>query len=155
VEEKRIYGKGLFKSSLGFSATAQVSKHVSYVWILDSGASKHMTGDKHLLSNIRHGDAVTVMLADGTQLDTSTVGSATIEVNGVGIELVTVYLVPGLQSNLLSVSLIGEKGYCIVLVSGKKMQNYSKGMFGCLFLNCMAFSRNRSKHLYVRFNMLI
>ena len=45
-----------------------VGKYLSDLWIIDSGASNHVTGNLALLSDIRHMSPCTVTLPDGSQV---------------------------------------------------------------------------------------
>jgi hypothetical protein len=69
-------------------------------WIIDSGASVHMTGDPSLLFNIRQNNKIKVVIPNGLEISSSRIGSAKLG----NISLKKVFLVPGLKRNLLSVS---------------------------------------------------
>jgi hypothetical protein len=69
-------------------------------WIVDSGASRNMTGDRSILTNVKslkYFDTITI--ADGKFLQITAVGDY--KMNGY---ILTVYVVEGLDANLLSVS---------------------------------------------------
>ena len=90
------------------------SYNLQNAWVMDSGASKHMTGERSLLKQIKNSLPLTVILADGSGLTTSTIGTAHLKIGDRPIYLEEVYLVPGLQSNLLSVAKISEKGFEVI-----------------------------------------
>lgn len=71
-------------------------------WIVDSGASDHMTGDKSLFHHYNPCyDGLSVKIADGTLSKVAGTGSVTLSED---IELKSVLHVPNLDCNLLSVS---------------------------------------------------
>jgi len=82
------------------------------VWIIDTGASDHMTGDLDTLSNFKPCDQkITVFMADGTSSLVQGRGTAYVA----GIRLESVLYVPNLRCNLLSVSKITQdKGYLVI-----------------------------------------
>jgi len=85
-------------------------------WVIDSGATDHMTGDKGILSlfkpykNLQNLPSVT--LADGST--TSVIGSGTISPKS-SLSLSSVLCLPNFSFNLLSVSQITKSLNCCVL----------------------------------------
>jgi len=85
-------------------------------WVIDSGATDHMTGDKGILSlfkpykNLQNLPSVT--LADGST--TSVIGSGTISPTS-SLSLSSVLCLPNFSFNLLSVSQITKSLNCCVL----------------------------------------
>lgn len=78
-------------------------------WILDSGASNHMTGQASLLSKCQAVAAIDIHTASGKTIHSSTVGSVS-----VGNHVISdVLSVPGLQFNLLSVHQLTKKGVTV------------------------------------------
>ena len=77
------------------------------MWIIDSGCSSHMTGDRALLSNLVEKDGPWVTFGDDIKGFTKGYGS--LEIGNVVIENIS--LVDGLKHNLLSVSQFTDKGY--------------------------------------------
>ncbi|MGI4673429.1 hypothetical protein ACR2XN_28600 [Klebsiella pneumoniae] len=77
------------------------------MWILDSGCSRHMTGDRALLSKMveRAGPVVTF----GDDSKGYTTGYGNLELGNVIVEEVS--LVDGLAHNLLSISQFCDKDY--------------------------------------------
>ena len=82
-------------------------KKMKVVWIVDSGCSRHMTGDKALLSHFeeRAGPLVTF----GDDSIGTTMGYGKLECGNVIIE--DIALVKGLKHNLLSVSQFTDRGF--------------------------------------------
>ena len=77
------------------------------MWILDSGCSRHMTGDRALLSNVveKAGPIVTF----GDDIKGFTTGYGNLEIGNVTIENIS--LVEGLKHNLPSISQLCDKGF--------------------------------------------
>lgn len=88
-------------------------------WFVDSGASRHMTGDKKFFSTLEETAGVSVMLADGEKAEVSGTGSGSIvgvdgKGNPVDIVLSDVLFVPKLTSGLVSVSTLASKCFDVV-----------------------------------------
>jgi len=77
------------------------------LWYLDSGCSKHMTGDESLLTDLimKHGGYVTYDDNNKGNI----IGSGDIGVKG-SLTIQNVLLVEGLKHNLLSISQLCDKG---------------------------------------------
>ena len=84
------------------------------VWVMDSGASYHMTGTAARLTNVACRAPVTIMLADGRHRTARTSGTALLQVDSVGgvmdLTLQDVLVVPGLASSLFSVRQAAVRG---------------------------------------------
>lgn len=95
--------------------TGQVTREASHHWIMDSGASRHMTADKKLLKDYRKFDVPeSVRLGDGRTVEAYGYGQVKITVDtGQGKKLTTemcsVLYVPKLACNLLSVRAVTQK----------------------------------------------
>ena len=98
-------------------------------WIIDSGASYHMTGDLGLLeqgtTDLHVSD---IMTADGTVLSSRFKGTVHITApDGTNIRLLNVLFIPGLAHNLISVKAAMEagadfqfsKGHCRISCAGR------------------------------------
>jgi len=72
-----------------------------YLWYLDSGCSKHMTGDKTLLKKIQMGRGGKITYGDRSQ--SKVIGKGLIDILGLGASQEALY-VEGLKANLLSIS---------------------------------------------------
>ena len=80
------------------------------IWILDSGCSAHMTGDKCLLDGLTEiEDEKEFYLADDGIVKTNQIGKA--EIRGAIKMNVNAYYLPNLKKNLLSVSQLIKDGY--------------------------------------------
>jgi hypothetical protein len=71
------------------------------LWYLDSGCSKHMTGDKTLLKKIHMGKGGRITYGDGSQ--SRVIRKEIIDIPGLGTSQEALY-VEGLKANLLSIS---------------------------------------------------
>ena len=79
------------------------------MWIIDSGCSAHMTGDKTLLSQFVEKAGPVVTFGDNSK--GFTMGYGNLTCGNVVIEMVA--LVEGLKHNLLSVSQFTDKGFYV------------------------------------------
>ncbi|KAH7866468.1 hypothetical protein Vadar_020790 [Vaccinium darrowii] len=86
-------------------------------WIVDSGCSNHMTGDKKKLSNLSSykGDRV-VVTTNNSKLPITHIGKTVINprFSPSEVKLQDVYHVPGMKKNLLSVSQLTSSGNYVV-----------------------------------------
>jgi hypothetical protein len=86
----------------------------SCVWVVDSGASHHMTGAQSVFTDLRPFEGVSIKIGDGMRLPVEGIGTVQLVsiLNGVlhEIELHEVYYVPGLKVNLLSVGMATNRG---------------------------------------------
>jgi hypothetical protein len=71
------------------------------LWYLDSGCSKHMTGNKTLLKDVQIGKGGWITYGDGSQ--SKVIGKGIIDIPGLGTSQEALY-VEGLKANLLSIS---------------------------------------------------
>jgi hypothetical protein len=69
------------------------------LWYLDSGCSKHMTGDKTLLKEVQMGKGGRITYGDGIQ--SKVIGKGIIDIPGLRTSQEALY-VEGLKANLLS-----------------------------------------------------
>lgn len=88
-------------------------------WFVDSGASRHMTGNRSFFSKLQKAKCASVILADGEKSDVHGVGEGslyTIDGNGEAVEvlLTDVLFVPRLTSGLISVSTLIKKEFTVV-----------------------------------------
>jgi hypothetical protein len=82
-------------------------------WLIDSGASKHMKGQRDILSCILEKKfSQKVTLGDDYQYPIKGVGESRYKLNsGNSIKMKDVLFVPGLTKNLLSISALEKKGF--------------------------------------------
>jgi len=71
------------------------------LWYLDSGCSKHMTGDKTLLKEVQMGKGGRITYGDRSQ--SKVIGKGIIDILGLGASQKALYM-EGLKANLLSIS---------------------------------------------------
>jgi hypothetical protein len=91
------------------------------MWIIDSGASRYMTGDQARLSNLNEKKtSYKVELRDKTTYPVEGFGQASIKMKaGNYVHLSNVLYVPGLEKNLVSISCLEDKGNKIAFIDGK------------------------------------
>jgi hypothetical protein len=91
------------------------------MWIIDSGASRHMTGDQARLSNLNEKKtSYKVELGDKNTYPVEGIGQASVKLKtGNNVHLSNVLYVPGLEKNLVSISFLEDKGNIIAFVDGK------------------------------------
>ena len=90
-------------------------------WLVDSGASKHMTGSKEALTSLVKKDSPhKVKLGDDSQYPIRDLGEASYKLDsGKSIKMKDVLFVPGLKKNLLSISALEKKGFKVAFVDGE------------------------------------
>jgi len=90
------------------------------VWVLDTGASNHMTGTRSALTQLDEGVRGTVRFGDGSQVQIHGLGSVVVEGRHQQHKVLTdVYYIPALKSNIISLGQLEEKGFKCVLENGK------------------------------------
>jgi hypothetical protein len=91
------------------------------MWIIDSGASRHMTGDQVRLSNLNEKrTSYKVEFGDKNTYPFEGIGQASIKLKtSNNVHLRNVLYVPGLENNLVSISFLEDKGNRIAFVDGK------------------------------------
>jgi hypothetical protein len=97
-------------------------------WLVDSGASKHMTGYKEILSYFKKKSfAEQVELGDDKCYKIEGVGSISFRLeSGAMLHVDEVLYVSGLRNNLLSVATLEDKGYWVIF-KDKKALLWAKG----------------------------
>jgi hypothetical protein len=90
-------------------------------WLIDSGASKHMTGQIDILSCLSEKKfSQKVTLGDDYQYPIKGVGESNYKLNsGTPMKMKDVLYVPGLTKNLLSISALEKKGFRIAFIDGE------------------------------------
>jgi hypothetical protein len=91
------------------------------MWIIDSGSSRHMTGDQARLSNLNESKtSYKVELGDKSTYPVEGFGQASIKLESANhVHLSNVLYVPGLEKNLVSISCLEDKGNRIAFMDGK------------------------------------
>lgn len=95
----------------------EVDIDCSDIWILDSGASRHMCHSESMFTSVRKVQNLFVKLGDNKELPVQGIGEILIEkfVNGTWCKgvMTDVWLVPGLRRNLFSEGAVTNKGFTI------------------------------------------
>ncbi len=118
ASDKRIEGK---REKLFFSALSGSISSNEDTWLIDSGASKHMTGFKRVLIDLSERNiSAQVELGNDAKYSVKGIGSASFELNyGESLRMSNILFVPGLKKNLISVSALEDKGYVVAFSDGK------------------------------------
>jgi transposase InsO family protein len=132
------FSAGYKVSSLEDREQDQIAAHVANnrknVWVIDSGASSHMTPHSSFLKEEKKVDGK-ITIADDTDIKVVASGVIGAEIDGISINMENVLLVPKLGTNLLSVHKLVSKGNKVVFdASGCTI--YSKE--GKIVANCEA-----------------
>lgn len=89
------------------------------VWVLDTGASNHMTGRREALASLDASVRGTVCFGDGSLVDIEGIGSVVLQTRKKGHKVLTkVYYIPKLKSNIVSLGQLEEGGCRVVLENG-------------------------------------
>jgi hypothetical protein len=91
------------------------------MWIIHSGASRHMTGDQVRLSSLNEKKiSYKVELEDKNTYPVEGIGQASIKLkSGNNVHLSNVIYVPSLEKNLVSIYILEDKGNRIFFVDGE------------------------------------
>jgi hypothetical protein len=83
------------------------------IWLIDSGASRHMTGYRdHMTDLVKKESRLHVVLQDNARYTVKGVGTSTFQLDfDIPLQLSEVLYVPGMKRNLVSVSALDNKGY--------------------------------------------
>ena len=89
--------------------------------LIDSGASKHMTGQKKILSKLEEKNSPQkVSLGDDYQYPIKGIYEASYKLDsGNPLKMKEVLYVPGLKKNLLSISALDKKGFRVAFIDGQ------------------------------------
>jgi len=94
---------------------AMVDRKEELVWYLDSGCSNHMCGTKGWFVNLDESFRQQVKLGDDRRMQVEGRGDLRLEIDGIVQVISSVYFVPGLRNNLLSMGQLQQKGLKIVI----------------------------------------
>ncbi len=97
------------------------STHISQdTWLIDNGASRHMTSNQEVLSNLSNEDMIAqIVLGNDIKFTAKGTGSASFILDTGDIVYVeNILYVPGLKKNLISVSALEDKGYTVGFSKG-------------------------------------
>jgi hypothetical protein len=97
-------------------------------WLIDSGASKHMTGQRDILSCLSEKKfSQKVTLGDDYQYPIKGVGESNYKLNSrTSMKMKDVLYVQGLTKNLLSIPTLEKKGFIFSFIDGKFLM-WAKG----------------------------
>jgi transposase InsO family protein len=86
------------------------------VWYLDTGASNHMCGHKHLFKEMREVEDGHVSFGDASKIQVKGQGTVHyLQKGGTEGSIEDVYYVPDFKSNILSMGQLMEKGYSVFM----------------------------------------
>ena len=86
------------------------------VWVLDTGASNHMTDSRAALTHLNEGVRGTVRFGDGSSVEIRGLGSMVIQGRRQEHKVLTdIYYIPQLKSSIVSLGQLEEKGYEVSL----------------------------------------
>eukprot|EP00253_Pinus_taeda_P006505 PITA_06505 len=108
--------------NLDFSFIAcMVLSMMGSVWYLDSGASFKMTHDKELFSDLEEKYLqMHIEMGDEGKYSVTRLGTITFQMeHGAPLTLKNVIYVPGLKKNLVSISILEDRGYYVIFSKGK------------------------------------
>ena len=88
------------------------------VWVLDTGASNHMTGRREALASLDTSVGGTVRFGDGSLVEIEGIGSVMLQSKQGHKVLTEVYLIPKLKSNIISLGQLEEGGCKVVIEDG-------------------------------------
>jgi hypothetical protein len=93
----------------------------SDIWLIDSGASRHMTGySEHLTDLVEKESCLHVVLGDNARYIVEGVGSSSFQLDSdIPLQLSEVLYVPRMKRNLVYVSALEDKGYKVIFSKGK------------------------------------
>jgi hypothetical protein len=89
------------------------------VWVLDTGASNHMTGRCEALASLDASMCGTMRFDDGSLVEIEGIGYVVLQTKNEGHKVLTeVYYIPKLKSNIVSLGQLEEGGCKVVLENG-------------------------------------
>jgi hypothetical protein len=115
LTKEEIEDYALFFALLGFVSPGEDT------WLIDSGASMHMTGQRDILSSLtKNNFPQKVTLGDDYQYPIKGVGESTYKLDSrTPMKMKDVLYVPGLTNNLLSISALDKKGFRVAFIDGE------------------------------------
>jgi hypothetical protein len=91
-------------------AKTRKSLESTRAWVSDSGANVHLSGDKRLFVGGRYRPAE-IRTAGNEKIRSTCNADITLKIQGKVLELKSVFYVPGLRRNLLSISRLAQDGW--------------------------------------------
>ena len=91
------------------------------VWLIDSGASRHIIGFKEALSHMVEKDTnLEIILGDNATYPMKGTGTMTLHLSqGQVLRLQDILYVPNLKKNLVSILVMEVKGFNVAFIDGK------------------------------------
>jgi hypothetical protein len=162
-KEHPKYSQGKSNMAWSFMSDQGISGYDT--WILDSGASRHLSGEFSLLHNVEKDESLTVHCADGMLLRSQSRGDALVNLKGFCIVIRNVFYVPGLKVNLLSVSQMVSTGNEVIfqgdvaLIKGencgkirvRRVENMYLLKVGCSAMAAAVNEQTNIKDIHERF----
>ena len=107
--------------NMSISALTSTITQGSDIWLVDNGASKHITGFRSSLTKLTEkNSSLQVELGDDSRHAVRGVGEASYQLDsGNYISIKDVLFVQGLKKNLLSISALEDKGFRVAFVDGQ------------------------------------
>jgi hypothetical protein len=92
-------------------------------WLVDSGASRHMTGNKGVLANFKEKKfSAQVELGDNASYAIGGIGSASFQLESGGeLHIEEIMYCLGLKKNLIFVAVLEDKGYRVIFMDKKAL----------------------------------
>lgn len=108
----------------GFLFISTLSSNVptdGNTWLIDSGASHHITRYREHLSDLVDRETnLQVIIGDDASYSVKCVGDTSLQLDyGIPFHLSEVLFVPGIKRNLVSISALEDKGYQVAFSEGK------------------------------------
>jgi hypothetical protein len=102
-----------FETDFSFMSCLSTSTTLSNAWYLGSGASCHMTEARELFSSLSEEDSkLHIQLGNNAKYPVKVQGTVQFQLeSGGSFDAQEVLYVPGLKKNLLSISVVEDKGY--------------------------------------------
>ena len=100
-----------------------------HIWFLDSGCSNHMCSKRDLFIDFHSSFKESVKMGNDSSLIVQGKGTIRVEVNGIVHVITSVFYIPELKNNLLSIGQLQEKGLTVLIQQGKcKIFHPKKGL---------------------------
>lgn len=93
----------------------EMKSEEEHIWFLDSGCSNHMSGMREWFFYFDNQFSQNVKLGDDRRMMVEEKGSIRLQINGTTQVITSVYFVPGLKNNLLSVGQLQQKRLKIII----------------------------------------
>lgn len=114
-----------FGQDFAFITSSSSRSTSSDVWYIDSGASRHMTGTREFISELTERALdIEIVLGDDCTMRAVSVGTVNFERESLPpLKVMHVLYVPGMKKNLISVSVMEEKGFDITFSRGQVLMH--------------------------------